>query len=269
MSDGSPVAIDVPDSAPDSEALFLEAVTENYLIFSQQCHEIPLLTADEFAVECEKGTFGTLFGDSEDPYYEYYRKWYPYNNNQTERYLLYTINTGETSLLEEVPTQFQTNPEDDVWGTYPHYIFVGEYDGKLLCDEPIRENDDNHVFLWDMDTNTKSDVIYLENGGIMYYGQNTYDNSVVDGSSFFYIKNTSEHSADAFLFNLDTRQSSDKITELGDDNLHLIAETSDMFICRTQVTIAQFTGTNLYTMYKISKEDYYNGDLDKAVKLNL
>lgn len=103
----------------------------------------------------------------------------------------------------------------------------------------------------------------------MYYGQNTYDNSVVDGSSFFYIKNTSEHSADAFLFNLDTRQSSDKITELGDDNLHLIAETSDMFICRTQVTIAQFTGTNLYTMYKISKEDYYNGDLDKAVKLNL
>lgn len=271
LSDGSPIAIDIPDGSDSSSlSLSLDYITDNYLIFTQQHHEIPLLTMDEFAAECEKGTFGSLFENSKDSYYDYYRNWYPYNSNQTERYLLYSIDTGETRLLEEHPTQFNTDSEGNILGTHSHYIILGEYGGKLLCSEPLWDTYTTQIFLWDIEQNIKTEVPGIGKDGLMYYGQSFCDNYVIDNSFIFYLEKISEHSYDVFRFNLDTMQSSPKITEIGDDYFHLIADTPDMFIGRMSITsIEQYTGGSPYTIYKISKEDYCNGDLDKAVKLRL
>lgn len=90
LSDGSQVTLEAPGHDSGSEMLLLEMVTNDYLVFSQQHHGMPMLTKKEFEAECEKGVFGDFFEDSEDPYYDYYRIWYPYHNEQTERYFVYT-----------------------------------------------------------------------------------------------------------------------------------------------------------------------------------
>lgn len=61
-------------------------------------------------------------------------------------------------------------------GSEPHYYFLGEYDGKLLCGERDIENDDSPLFLWDMETDTKTELTGVRGDEIMNYGQDTLAN---------------------------------------------------------------------------------------------
>lgn len=109
---------------------------------------------------------------------------------------------------------------------------------------------------------------------IMNYGQDTLANCVIDDTYTFYVRKTEkgEWIYDVFRLNIDTMESGSEIGEIDFDKsyLHLIADTSDWFIGRKLPdSIEGYMGGNPYTFYKISKEDYYNGDWEKAVKLHL
>lgn len=250
----------------------LKAITEKYIVLMKRSSDLELLSKTEFEQELKNGTFGDLFDDSDDPYYDYYRKWRPYNCNMTDSLLCYSIETGDSEISEELPTSFHTDNEGAVWQFDIQYLFLGEYNGKLLYNKLDWENDENpldtcHLFLWDIEENIKTEVMTFS-GGPALYGVGQYSPCIYDGSKFLYV--TYENLKDPisyYEFDLDTMESSDKITEMtSGGDFHILGDTSDMFIARKSVSGFETFG---YEIYKISKEDFFAGKLDKAVKLRL
>lgn len=271
LTDGSQTILN--ELTLDDIQFELEAITKKYIVLMKRSSEMELLSKSAFEEERKNGTFGTLFDDSEDPYYDYYRKWRPYHCNMTDTYLRYSIETGEFSVLDTLPTSFHTDEEGAVWQFNIQYSFNGEYDGKLLCnqtnwnntEDPLNECD---LFLWNIENNTRTDVKSWHGGLALYGGDGEYSPNIYNNSKFLYVTyegNTGP--LDYFEYDLKTGESSPKLFDLmyGGD-FHVLGETPDLFIARKYTEVM---GVPTYEAYKISKEDFYAGKLDKAVKLKL
>lgn len=272
LTDGSHIVLN--ELTLDGTTFQLMAVTKKYILLNKRSSELKLLSNKDFEQEMENGTFGSLFDDSEDPYYDYYRKWWPYNGNMTDSFLRYSTETGEITVLEEFPTIFQTDDEGAVWQFNPQYYCVGEYKGMLLCNWIDWKSDEEdplsvcQLFLWDIEKNTKTEVTSYHGGTALYGGDGEYTPAIYDGSKFLYVtyENVTEP-MDYLEFNLDTMESSSKLFELmyGSD-FHILKDTPDMFVARKYIDVP---GDSIYTIYIITKEDFYDGNLNKAIKLRL
>lgn len=268
LSTGSIVTINEPTF--DGVNYSLEAISEHHIILKKQWSKLELLSESDFNKECEKGTFGNYFNDSEESYYDYYHKWYPLNSNQITTILLYTIKTGEMTVLEEFPATLDFNDDGYVTGTLPRYSFNGNYRGKFLCSELNRSANIERVFLWDVEKNTQTDVLSIQNGGIKLYGNISSLSVIFDESDFLYVTYNGEESMNIYKFDLDTMESSSKLTEEPlPVTMQVLADSQNMFIIKKYNLTAAVLGKYSSNLYKISKEDYYNGNFDKAVRLKL
>lgn len=248
----------------------LKAISESYLVLEKNWCELELLSEADFNEECKKGTFEYYFNDSEEPYYDYYHQWYPLNSNQTTTILLYTIETGEMAVLEEFPTTLDFDDDGYVTGTLPRYVFNGAYNESFLCSELDRSDNVEHVFLWDVEKNKHTNVLDIQNGGIKFYGNASPNSVIFDDSQFLYITYNEEKSMNIFKFDLETMKSSPKLTEESlPATMQILSDAQDMFIIKKYNPAAIVVGDYASNLYKIYKEDYYNGNFDKAVKLNL
>lgn len=285
LTDGSIITLNEPLN--DGTVFQLQAVTMDKLLFMKRSPALPRLTPAGFSEELEKGTFGTDFdhisksdetdyGTFYDSYYEYYYfNWWPHHCEMTEEYILCSADTGEMSVLETFPALYDENEQGEIWDYHSRYFFVGEYDGKLLVDwtkweEGEKSLEECRLYLWDLEQNTKTAVCSFR-GGIGFYGgdDGEYNTHIYDNSKFLYCLYGEKDGdpMDFFEYDLETGESSEKLYELvyGGD-FHVLGKTSDMFIVRKPYELLDTYG---YEAYKISKDDYYAGRLDKAIKLKL
>ncbi len=243
----------------------IDAILDDTLILSRRVSSMEELSEEDFYEALGEGDFGTEFDDSDDPDYDYVWKWYPAHNEMTDTIIRYDIETGEETVLEETPVEVSFNEDGTMLGTMPKYLFYGDYNGRLICEEMGEGMNDAgaRFFLWDMEDNSQEDFLTIPDsgGGSLAWEDGSVHSQLYDGHYLVYLLNTDDDDIhELYLFDFETMESR-KLTEYkADDALRIIGQTEDTLV-------GVVYGDLVDSIYKISKTDYGNGALKKKTLL--
>lgn len=252
----------------DGTEYSVKAIAENVIVLCKRTSSLEELSEEDFYEAYERGEFGTDLQDAEDPYYEYQMKWYPANNSLTDVLICHNISTGEETVLEEAPVSVSFEEDGYLLGTSPKYIFLGDYEGLFLCEEMGSEETDRYFF-WDPESGVQEEFLTIsddgsadDGGGTLAWENGSVYNVLYDGYGLLYCEYKENEMADIYLLNLETMDTKKLMEDKHSISFRIVGESDNYLIGKVYDDFGS-------TLYKISKEDYLNGDLSKKVKLRM
>ena len=226
---------------------------------------LKILSESEFESEYESGTFAGKMEESEDLYYDYLNIWYPRNCGYTDTYIIYEPISGKETMLETAPAFKTFDDNDNVTAILPKYIFLGEYNGNLLCEETDYTSYEK-VFLWDIENKKQEEILRIEEGGLIATESGSILSVLYDSSKFLYCLYTEDERAKILEYDISERESRKLFEDERNISFRIVKEAQDVFIGK----IYSFTGKEMkHNIYAISKEDYYKGNIKDAKRLKL
>ncbi|MPW24523.1 hypothetical protein GC105_01785 [Alkalibaculum sp. M08DMB] len=240
----------------DNARYEFELVSKNYIMVSKNWNGIEQLSQKDFYEAYEQGEFEE-FGNATDPQYEYFM-WYQDHREPMFSYLLYDVKTGEWKEFDSGKYELNFDDDGHVGGVYSKYIFSGIYDGKLIYKIPDYEQEDVSVYLLDVKTNEREQILDIKNGGTLGTGYS----GIFDDEKILYCLFTENEKADIFYYNIRTKEHVELFQDDRRITFRMIGETADKYIGIIYSPVSYNP-----TVYMIDKEDYYNGDLKAAEKL--
>lgn len=262
LEDGSVTTVN--EIVNNTEEYSLEGVSKDVLMFMVRENQIKMLTEKEFqqaylAGEFPKGTFSAK--NEQDLYFEYTSKWYPANCSPTEKYIYYNLKTQEKTVLEESPAMLTFDDDGYQIGELPKYIFLGVYDDNFLVSEPDW-NGISRIFLWNVKNGNKEEVLLIEDGGTLSRETGNANQNVYDDGKFLYCKYENEDKAVIYQYDIETATSKELFEDKRNITFRIINDTKKEFIGKKYTDFG-------YSLYRINKEDYYAGKMEKMKKLKL
>lgn len=262
MGDGA--VTEVNEKAADSTVYRLLGISGDALFFMKTVPEIEELSEQEFEEAYASGAFrGKIH--AEDPverYLEYQGKWYPSHSNQKDVYIEYKIKESRETILEETPSLMTFDEDGYNTGTLSKYLVSGNFGQSYLVSEPDWDNENEAPFLWDLKKNQKTPLFTIEHGGTLAWETGSLALGIYDESKILYCQYTGETTADILEYDLKTGASRELFEDVRNISFRIINVTEEFFIGKI------YTDTG-YDVYKIRREDYFAGNLDKVVKLRL
>ncbi|WP_207706922.1 hypothetical protein [Alkalibaculum sporogenes] len=245
----------------DNARYEFELVSKDYVLVSKNWNTTEQLSQKAFYEAYEQGEFEE-FGNAADPQYEYLM-WYQDHKESMFLYLLYDVQNGEWTEFESGKHKADYDEDGHVSGYHLPYIFLGTYDGKLIYQILDYEDPDIPVYLLDVKTNEREQILDIKNGGTLVTANSgNVISSVMDDEKILYCLFTENEKADIFYYNLRTKEHVELFQDDRRITFRMIGETADKYIGIIYSPVSYNP-----TVYMIDKEDYYNGDLKAAEKL--
>lgn len=265
LQDGKMTKVNEPILTDTDSVYSMEGIIKGKPVLLKRQANLKILSEKEFESEYESGAFAGEIEGKEDLYYNYLYIWYPRNCGYTDTYIVYDPISGEETILEIAPALMSFGEDGNVESILPKYIFLGEYNGKLLCEEPDYTSHER-VFLWDIENENQEDILEVENGGIVAAESGSILSVLYDSSKFLYSINTEDGRAQIFEYDISKGENRGLFEDERNISFRIIREVQDSFIGK----IYTLTATGMrHEIYMISKEDYYSGNIKKAKKLKL
>lgn len=246
--------------------------TDDYVILCKRYTEQAPLSDYEFYKKYEQGEFSDLPGD--DSWELHYRYLLEFNELYPEKYDYYSYNIKNDEII--LLDSGDSIPIDDkeynvISGYVDPYIFLGEYNGQLinsLYDYDMYGNVDEQFSLWNIENNKRTDIAKINMHG--EYGVCNMGNltlNIFNNSKMFYSVYKENDMMDFYCYDFNTSES----TFLFEDKQYLSwrpqYETDEFFLC--QKGDPNIFGEEVEDLYKISKDDYLNGNFKNAKKIKL
>ncbi|MCH1984502.1 hypothetical protein MCG98_18270 [Ruminococcus sp. OA3] len=262
MVDGA--VSEVNEKTTDSTVYELQGISEDALFFKKTVSEIEQLSEKEFEEAYASGMFrGEIHTeDSMERYLEYQGKWYPAHSDQKDEYIKYNIKDSSETLLEETPLTMTFDEEGYLVETLSKYIVLGSYEQSYLVSEPDWDHESGEYFLWDLAKNEKTPLFNIEHGGTLAWETGSLALGIYDESKILYCEYIDETTANILEHDLKTGDSRELFEDVRNISFRIINVTEEFFIGKI------YTDTG-YGVYKIRREDYFAGNLDKVVKLRV
>lgn len=267
--------LSISDRSDDKTNYVYSYFINDFAIFCKKQVDKARLSESSFYKQYNDGAYKDLVGDeSLDLYYRYLLS---FNSQYPERYeyLCYDINNQKITSLESgdsIPIYDDSNDKNSmIFGYADPYLFCGEYDKKLLVSnyiENINENNESEFYLWNFENNTKTKLSKINMHGVYSVSNfgNLFDN-IFDNSKMFYSVYKENDMMDFYCYDFNTSES----TFLFEDKQYLSwrpqYETDEFFLC--QKGDPNIFGEEVEDLYKISKDDYLNGNFKNAKKIKL
>lgn len=243
----------------------LEGIQQDNLIFSKRENRIPLLSKEEFESAYQTGKIqddGLRTDNREERYYYYMNDWYPLHCEPFQTYLCYDWNTLEETALDGQDMQIMYGTDGNYLGELSVYLFEGSYGDSYLVEKPVWEGSGTELFLLNKETGEKTLLLHIEDGGILAMEQGNMISVIFEESKLLYCEYKAGEKADIFLFDIASKESRKLFEDERNITFRIIDDTQEYFI-------GKIYSESGYDLYKIAKNDYYNGSFDKAVKLNV
>lgn len=252
------------NSSEESSKLTLIGISDTNLIFQECVNKEKLLSEDEFKEGYEHGEFDDISATLEidEAYFEYESKWYPKHCNPQERYIRYDIIDSKQIILEEGELLITFDEEGYELGELPRYTILGSYDQKYVVCAPNWEMKGEKIFLWDVEKNEKMPVLEIDDGGCLSWETGRISQAVFEDEKFLYCEYIDENSANIYIYNLKEEKKQKLYEDERNISFRIIDDTEDSFIGKKY-------SEDGYNLYIILKDDYYEGNINKAQKLKL
>lgn len=131
-----------------------------------------------------------------------------------------------------------------------------------MVSEPDWENRSESISLWDIYNNHKTNILVLENGGTLAWEKGSAGLNIFDNGKFLYCIYKEGGEAEVHLYDLDSNKDQYLFSDNANISFRIIDDTQEFFIGKIYTDFG-------YEVYKIRKDDYYRGYVDKAVQINL
>lgn len=246
--------------------------TDDYVILCKKYTEQAPLSDVEFYEKYEQGEFTDLPGDEDwELHYRYLLK---FNELYPEKYEYYSYNikNDEMTMLDS-GNSIPIYDEDynTISGYIDPYMFLGEYNGQLLnslYDYDMYGNVDEQFSLWDIENNKRTDIVKINmHGEYSICNMGNLSLNIFDNSKMFYSVYKDDDMMDFYYYDFNTSES----TFLFEDKQYLSwrpqYETDDFFLC--QKGDPDISDEEVEDLYKISKDDYLNGNFKNAEKIKI
>lgn len=249
----------------NTEEYSLEGISKDVLIFKVRENQMKMLTEKEFYQayadgEFTKDAFSTEY--EEDLYFEYTSKWYPANCIPIEKYVSYDLKKREKTVLEELSVMMTFDDDGYQIGELPKYIFLGEYNDEFLVSEPDWNSTFSRVFLWNVKNGSKEEVLSIKDGGTLSRETGCVSQNVYDDGKFLYCEYGNDDKAIVYQYDIQTETSRELFEDKRNITFRIINDTEEEFIGKRYTDYG-------YSLYRINKEDYYAGKMDRKEKLKL
>lgn len=248
----------------DDYSYTIDNICVDTVYFSSKRDLVPMLTIEDYyELYASDGTV-TIDGNVFTDYYMDYWVWH--TNEYSDEYTIfaYHISTGS---IETVYSNTTIKVEN---GQLPQLTVYGEWEGKLLCREFLSDEKGNYssiyhagLYLLDLTDGTKEEIVSFENGGALTVAQGTTGNLIFTDGTFFYAELTTKNTADIYVYDFNTRESTFLFTDDAAITFRIYGEHNDGFIGKHK------DYQDDMSFYWISKEDFYAGNLDAAIKYQL
>lgn len=249
----------------DTKEYNLLGLSKDGLLFKVRENQIKELTEKEFQEAYLAGEFSkdTISAEDEDErYFEYISKWYPANCSPVERYLYYDLETGESVVLEEMEATLTFDDDGYQIGELQKYIFLGIYDDRFLISEPEWNDTNERIFLWDVRSGEKEEVMIIENGGVLAFESGEAASVVDNEGKFLFCKYEADDKAVIYQYDIGAKTQKKLFEDKRNITFRIIGETQTEYIGKIYTDFG-------YSIYRISKEDYYSGEMKQMKKLKL
>ena len=247
----------------------VDAVSNDYCIINLSGEAEKLLNEKDFYSKFEAGEFddNKAIKNAENPYEAYYEQ-YSAKITKWYKFILFDLNKNKSTLLKEGNLEKAIDENGDYYadlqpfyitGMYKDYAIIETVEESLIEDEGVVGVSKNKIYKWDF-INDKKELILDINNGYVFDAGGLDAGVVVDQNLLLFLKRKPDMKADYYSYNIDTGEEK-KLYEAERDVPYRIAgETADNFIYYTYDDVKK-------SMYMIEKEDYYNGDFDKSIRM--
>lgn len=274
LETGQVVALNQYESEYNDYRYAFETITSDTVYFYRSRDVLPVLTRDDFYdVPQGKRKSSIKVGDMEFHDYSEYWDWYcSYGTKEYDTYS-YSVETGETKNLfsgqtvSAFRTTHSTQGIDRVKQSFLYYIY-GSFEGKPLVRALQEDSEGNYnanryeVFLLNPDTGERESVLELEYGSVLTIAQGYHPNFVFPDGTLLYM-NYHDDQADIYSLDLNTKKSTFLFTDDAAITFRIFGEYKGGYFGKHK------DHQDDMSFYWISKEDFYAGNLDKAIKYQL
>lgn len=263
LSSGETTAIN--ERTKDSIEYKLVGVSEKNILFRKLSNEVSKFSETEFVQKYKDGDFKSesfFSNDLEQSYFDYVNKWYPANCKRTETYCYYDLESKKEIILEATDAKITYDENGYQTGELAKYLIIGTYNDNYLVSEPDWENRSESISLWDIYNNHKTNILVLENGGTLAWEKGSAGLNIFDNGKFLYCIYKEGGEAEVHLYDLDSNKDQYLFSDNANISFRIIDDTQEFFIGKIYTDFG-------YEVYKIRKDDYYRGYVDKAVQINL
>jgi hypothetical protein len=275
LKDGSCVKL---TELPDAESVgfqvdySIQAISKDYIVFEKSWHSSKLLSSVAFEIAMRQGEFSE-FSSADDPYYEYETE---HNRNSKYLFTLFVLNisTSELSTFDEGERIHEYNQNGDCIAAYNKYLFNGMMNDCFLyqlCSyttTPERTIFSSTVYMYDPANDESTLLFDIDDGSLVETSPSMrLDSSILDERIHYCEILYEEHKIAYYLYSQITSESTELYTIDWGSRFWLKGETADWFIGENYYENWDELGNR--PLYRIDKQDYFDGNYDLAVKLGM
>ena len=247
-------------------------LSANYVILQKEWDTVPRVPEEDFYAAMEQGEYQE-FRDSANPYADYYDAWSNEMQQPMYAFLLYDVDSGQTSVVDHGPIRTYYNENGEANGHGTGRFYMGQtYDGHILYHEfgpdfMLSDGGSVDVYCWDPQTGEEEPILHIPKGNLKFLNvQGALFISVTnDGKKFYYYITSEFEDGNLYTFyryDLETGESTELFQTDLENEFNTRGETEDFFFGKNSARAG-------FDFYQISKEDYEKGNFDAAEKLNL
>lgn len=197
--------------------------------------------------------------ESLSAFYVEYAKYYM--TNCTYSILVMNCGTGDVTTLAEQTCELWYDQKGTVQGFHTPYSILDWYEGDIILfsmDEKEGDIKDTKLWRWKLSEKEPEKLMDIGNGSFPMMSFGTVKKYVHDGNELIYLIYCDDgENAEIQLYHLDTGKSEILYQDTKYVTFRFLGETQDFFI-------GDMVDGDHHGIYKIQKDDYYAGNLDKA-----
>lgn len=175
--------------------------------------------------------------------------------------LVMDCDTNEISTFTEQKCELWYDSDGVVQGFHTPYSVLDWYEGDIILfsmDEKEGDIKDTKLWRWKLSEKEPEKLMDIGNGSFPMMSFGTVGRYVHDGNKLIYLTYCDDgENAEIQLYHLDTGDSENLYQDTKYVTFRFLGETEDSFI-------GDMVDGDNHGIYKIQKDDYYAGNLDKA-----
>jgi hypothetical protein len=238
----------------------IELATRDYLVIKEMRDREPLLSEDEFQLALSSGEFPD-FHDKTNPYFGYI-VWHEQSKTVMYSYLIYDIKAGATTVFASGELGNYYDDNGLVYWRDSGYRFLDTFDNRIIYsineyDMPAYRMNNWQLFYYDPAIDTSEFFLEVNGGNVRVFETGI----ITKEGDILYCLFTANETLLMYRYSLITEETTELFEDIWNHTFRLHGESSDYFIG------SMMKDQDMSILYIISKDDYYAGNFNAAVRL--